>query len=167
MKKHIILILTVSLIAITSVINSQSDKHCASDKKATLSTFTATPKTLQKDSAYSWQIYQVVMDNIMDPLGECGKLESSLGFIDKSGHRNRIFVDRLNLTYKNWQEDKGVIHTDDGYVYGSLVKTDGNFNSHICSFRVDPKTNKTWARSTALDTWMPAEEYVKMTCKAK
>ncbi len=117
------------------------------------------------DSVFKYQIQNLVYNQVVMPLGDCGKLKTSLEFMDKSGHRTKVVVDQVGYDLRN-ENNQYVMLDEQGEAYGDLEKIDGNFRSHICSFKVDYKNKKVYARSSVLEDWLPAEKYVQRVKKS-
>jgi hypothetical protein len=113
-----------------------------------------------KDSIQFHVVHQLIVKKIVDPLEKCKKLRSERSSMDKIGHRTKFVVDNFKVDFNN-AKGNWIIVNEGSSVLGELKKVDGNQQSHICSFKVNPKTNEVMARTTATSKWLSSKQFVK------
>ncbi|MFT5780030.1 MAG: hypothetical protein ACI837_002991 [Crocinitomicaceae bacterium] len=104
-----------------------------------------------QDSVYEYEVRDYVEQHLLSRLvGQAG-LESSWTYMDKSGHRTMVFPN-AGSNFKN--ADNNYIQLNDkGEVFGDVVRLDGSFQSHVCSFKIVYPDMELYARRSALDQW--------------
>ena len=124
---------------------------------------------VETDTIYPYVLNQIVDDQLVNPLADCGKIERMefIGFMDKSGHRQETTYQPVRDI--NYQLTKnGLIIIEKGQmIYGDISRLDGTFKSHLCSIKVDYTNGNVWARNTGLEPWVDAATYVDKMCSIK
>jgi len=116
------------------------------------------------DSIPYHEVHDLVVKKIVDPLEKCKKLRSTESFMDKTGHRDKVLINNFSIDLKNNKGGWIIVPSGQGVV-GELKRVDGISSSHICSFKVDPKTKEIMARTTATSRWLSAKQFVKKVKK--
>jgi len=115
---------------------------------------------ISSDSVSRQEVMHLIRVEIVDPLGKHAGLKSSWEFMDKTGHRNVQDVYTVSYEFRD-QTTEFVFLTDSNEVFGDLLKMDGSLRSHVCSFKIIYPDKKVYARSSVLDKWVLAADYVK------
>ncbi len=109
------------------------------------------------DSISIWEVDQLVKSQLLARLEGKAGLTSAWQHMDKSGHRDKVFT---NAEIGHQNVTKYYIQlSSDNEVFGDLVRIDGTFRSHICSFKIVYPEGKIYARRSALDKWQTAAEF--------
>ncbi|MFT6502536.1 MAG: hypothetical protein ACJASQ_002663 [Crocinitomicaceae bacterium] len=109
------------------------------------------------DSVTHYEVEKIIEKNLVVRLEGKAGIEASWGFMDKSGHRNMIFTN-VDLTVKN-SNNNWVKLSENNEVFGDVVRMDGSFRSHVCSFKIVYPEKKIFVRRSALDDWQGIVEF--------
>ncbi|MFT5780029.1 MAG: hypothetical protein ACI837_002990 [Crocinitomicaceae bacterium] len=139
-----------SIIGLSSVQWSPEKLSCGTELKDRL------PAPIQ-DSVHQSEVRYIVEQNLVSRLVGQGGLESTWQSMDKSGHRNLIFLN-ADYDYKNARNDY-VQMNDENEIFGDVVRLDGSFRSHICSFKIVYPGKEVFARRSVLDEWQNVVEF--------
>lgn len=103
------------------------------------------------DSVGVWEIENLVRDSLISRLAGQAGLTAEWTIMDKSGHRTQI-VSNAGMDIEN--KHGHYVHLSDGNeIFGDVVRIDGSFRSHVCSFKINYPDREIMARRSALDKW--------------
>ena len=110
------------------------------------------------DSVSHWEVKNIVEKNLVSRLQGKGGIKAGWSYMDKSGHRNMVF-ENVDYEFRNL-ENYWIKLSDKHEVFGDLIRIDGSFRSHVCSFKIVYPNMEVYARRSVLDEW---EDVVKFT----
>jgi hypothetical protein len=114
------------------------------------------------DTINSYEINQLIWNSIVEPLADCGKIES-WDRMDKTGHRSKAILG-TNVNIHGVIGNKLIIKKGEE-IQGTVTNIDGSFQSHLCSVKMNYSTKEIWVRNSVLDDWQTVKIWLKNACK--
>ena len=113
-------------------------------------------ETLQ-DSVHVNEVRDLVSNELLSRLENQGGIKASWRFLDKSGHRTKIFTN-VDTDFKNIKNNYLKL-SDQNEVFGDIVRIDGSLRSHVCSFKIVYPEQTIFARRSVLDEWEDVKSF--------